>query len=108
MTYSNVLDSLGGGVRLRGMKTMMMTGSYVDVRNEFVLEEALVFAVGCYQRNVLLGHEALSGATLKGKARQYGGQYKRSRENLLRRLTRFGVPWSEQIGPHGKRILVLG
>jgi hypothetical protein len=50
----------------------------------------------------------LSGATLKGKAKHFGGKYKRSRESILARMTQAGIPWDEITGPHNKRILVIG
>jgi len=70
--------------------------------------KALDLCKGRYQENLIRGIESLSGATLRGKARQYGAQYKRSRENLLKRMTQAGIPWKEERGPHGKRILVIG
>ena len=50
------------------------------------------FAKGQYQLHVLLGYQAISGADLRGKARQYGARYKRSRRHLLARLQDNGVP----------------
>jgi len=70
--------------------------------------KALDLCKGRYQENLIRGIESLSGTTLRGKARQYGAQYKRSRENLLKRMTQAGIPWKEERGPHGKRILVIG
>jgi len=72
------------------------------------LQEALKLAKGCYQRALLLGNESLSGSTLRGKAASYSGSYARSRQALLDRLSSKGVHWSEEKGPRGKRILVLG
>ena len=63
---------------------------------------------GRYQREVLEGDARLSGANLKGKARKYAGHYRRSVENLLRRIEEAGVEVSERRGENGKRILVLG
>lgn len=68
---------------------------------------ALNLARGHYQRNILLGRQRLSGADLEGKALRFSGIYKRSREALLARLTRAGIPWSETRGAHGKRILTI-
>lgn len=72
------------------------------------LDAALDIARGEYQRNVLRGIESLSGSTLRGRARNYSGKYAASRRNLLDRMTAAGVPWREERGAHGKRILVLG
>lgn len=69
---------------------------------------ALSLCKGTYQENLILGIEALSGATLRGKAKRYWSQYRRSRENLLARMTRAGIPWHEERGKNGKRILVIG
>lgn len=65
-------------------------------------------ARGCYQRDLLRGNENLSGSTLRGKAKSYGGHYARSRNNLLARLDAAIIPWSEKKGKNGQRILVLG
>lgn len=80
---------------------------YSEVRSEEALKKALKLAKGGYQINLILGLEALSGATLKGKARNYGRHYAESRKNLMKRLTAAGVA-HEKIGSHGKRILVIG
>ena len=39
-----------------------------------------------YKRDLLNGHESWSGASLKGRAQEYGSKYKRSREKLLEQL----------------------
>lgn len=67
---------------------------------------AMPMARGCYQRALLHGQEALSGATLRGKAKKYGAHYAASRKNLLRRLAKV-VTVREEIAAHGKRVLVL-
>lgn len=71
------------------------------------LSLALRAARGCYQEAILRGSEALSGATLRGKASRYAGRYAASRRALLSRLGSVGVRATERRGPHGKRILVL-
>ena len=43
-------------------------------------------ARGCYQRDLLDGREAWSGASLKGTASSYGARYAESRSNLLDRI----------------------
>lgn len=71
------------------------------------LEIALRCCRSCYQRNLVLGYEALSGNTLRGKAKRFGGRYARSRDQLLIRIKQAGVVVGERRGPHGKRILLL-
>lgn len=69
---------------------------------------ALACARGRYQRAIVLGRAALSGADLQGRAKKYGGRYRNSRENLFDRMTAAGVVWREVRGPHNRRILQLG
>jgi hypothetical protein len=69
---------------------------------------ALKLAKGNYQRNILLGYEAISGATLRGRARSYCGRYRRSAENLIRRCLENNLPIKEVVGEHNKRIIVIG
>jgi len=71
-------------------------------------DAALSLCRGEYQRNLILGREALSGATLTGRARDYSGRYRASGRNLLARMTAAGIPWREDRGARGKRILVIG
>lgn len=84
-----------------------MTGIYSRIECKVKLDAALTLAKGCYQRAIILGTEALSGATLRGKAASYGAHYARSRRNLLRRLRDAGLAREER-GLHGRRILVIG
>lgn len=70
--------------------------------------KAHAVARGTYQRSVIDGIEALSGATLKGKAAKYGGRYQHSRDMLILRLKRAGIPVGEMTGKHNKRVLVIG
>lgn len=83
-------------------------GDWSRVEDAEAFEAACKLARGCYQRAILEGNEALSGSTLAGKAKGYGDRYKRSSAALLARLTAAGIPWSEERGEHGKRILVIG
>ena len=82
--------------------------SFSETKNNDALEQALALCKGCYQRNFILGFEAMSGSTLKGKARKYSCKYAISRFNLLTRMTNAGISWSEKRGERGKRILVIG
>lgn len=70
-------------------------------------EIALRYARGGYQRGIIYGSESLSGSTLRGKAKEYSGRYRRSVINLLDRLIRAGLQVSEERGDHNKRILVI-
>ena len=81
---------------------------YSKILNDEAFAKALALCKGHYQENLLRGIESLSGATLQGRAKQYWSQYRRSRENLLARMTRAGIPWHEERGPNGRRILVIG
>lgn len=56
-----------------------------DVAASFV-RAALVQARGSYQRALLEGDETWSGSTLKGKAREWGARYDRSRRELVHRI----------------------
>lgn len=73
-------------------------------------DAALALARGTYQRDVLLGYEAMSGSTLKGKAARYGGRYEASRDALMERLSEAGI--STQIvtmrTPGRRKVLVIG
>lgn len=81
---------------------------YSKIVNEEAFAKALSLCKGTYQENLIRGFEALSGATLQGRAKQYWSRYRASRENLLARMTRAGIPWHEERGKYGKRILVIG
>jgi hypothetical protein len=81
--------------------------SYSEIRSKEALDKALSLCKGCYQRDLVLGREALSGATLRGKAYLYVMRYKESGRSLVQRLTSAGVG-REEIQGHGKRVLVIG
>lgn len=84
----------------------------LDVWTLIVDEEAYASAVelarGDYQRAILRGREALSGSTLKGRASEYAGRYRRSASTLLDRMTKAGIPWCEVTGTNNRRVLVVG
>lgn len=85
------------------------TGEWVEVYDERAFQKALELCKGVYQQNLVRGYEALSGSTLRGKAAsQYGGKYAVSRNNLLTRLRKAGLPIGERRGKHNRRILVIG
>lgn len=74
-----------------------------------ILEKALACAKGSYQRGIVLGSYALSGADLRGSAKNYSGSYARSRRALIARLWRADITVREAVlQRRGKRVLVLG
>ena len=85
-----------------------MNGGWTIVKDESTLRVALSHCRGCYQTDLILGRHSLSGSTLTGRARHYGARYRVSRENLLGRLQSAGIPISETIGDHNRRILIIG
>lgn len=82
--------------------------SFSKILDPEAYDAAKKLARGCYQRDLLDGVESLSGSTLKGKAARYGGFYAVSRTNYLKRLRAAGIHVTEERGPKGKRILVIG
>lgn len=82
--------------------------SYTETENLTEAEQAAVDACarGVYQRNLLAGVEAWSGATLQGTAKSYGFWYARSRKNLLSRLAKV-VQVRHERRAHGRRVVVL-
>ncbi len=81
---------------------------YAIIKDKRVLKKALALARGSYQRNILLGHESLSGATLRGKARDYSGRYKDSARSIMKRCQAAGLPVYEVVAEHNKRVVVIG
>ena len=71
-------------------------------------EVALKCARGSYQRNLLVGGEGWSGATLRGKAKTWGGKYSLSRSALLARMERAGLDltWA-RVGRGHRLVLVI-
>jgi hypothetical protein len=87
----------------------VLTGKYADHRDEAAVAVALECCRGDYQRNLVMGYEALSGATLKGKAKRYGARYAASRRALLDRMAEAGIAFYEEtVGPGRRRVLVIG
>ena len=72
------------------------------------LTSALKLARGSYQQSILRGWSRMSGADLRGKARDYSARYAESRRNLLARLTRANIPHHVATREHGRLELVLG
>ena len=83
--------------------------TYTEIVNVTETEQRLIDACarGCYQRALLGGWEAWSGATLKGTAASYGYHYARSRSNLRARLARTGLCVREERREHGRRVVVI-
>lgn len=86
----------------------MTSNKYVIVKDESALNAALALSRGCYQTAILTGYEALSGATLRGKAKKFAGRYKRSAQSIIDRVSTAGIAIKEVIGDHNRRMLVIG
>lgn len=69
------------------------------------LQQALKLAKGEYQRGLLLGYYNLSGAGLKGRAKEYGYHYRRSRQELFARMRSANIPFHVVRSKHGKLTL---
>lgn len=78
------------------------------VNDEQVLQSALALCRGVYQREILLGRQALSGSTLRGKARNYKYRYQQSAQSILARCRAAGLPVRETAGRNGKRLVLIG
>jgi hypothetical protein len=81
---------------------------YAEIKDRLILVQALKLCRGTYQRAILQGDEAISGATLRGAAKSYSGRYAASARNILARCRAAGLAVSERRGDHGKRIIVIG
>ncbi len=73
-----------------------------------VLDRALELCRGDYQRAIVLGTEAISTSTLRGKAQCYSGRYKESSQALLTRLRAAGIPASVRVEARGRRVVTIG
>lgn len=66
---------------------------------------------GHYQRTIITGLSAMSGADLRGRAKSYAGRYAASRANLLGRIDDdacdYGVSAYVARGLRGRRVLVI-
>ena len=71
-------------------------------------EAALNLCLGKYQRDIVLGRESLSGASLSGEARFWGGRYAASRAAILRRIDDADIPVIQVRGRHGRLFLLWG
>jgi hypothetical protein len=66
----------------------MTTFSPWDTIPNQIVDTIEAQAHGTYQQALLDGGASWSGASLKGKAREYSGSYARSRGNLLTRISK--------------------
>jgi len=83
-----------------------MTISLTEIRT--ILADA---ADGSYQRDILTGSAALSGADLRGNARKWSSKYAASRRAALdsgqKAVAAHGWRLTERRADHGRRVLVL-
>lgn len=89
------------------MTGYIRSGGYTIVDSYDTKTRALGLCRGVYQRALLAGAEAWSGATLRGRASQYGIRYARSRSNLVRYLRRAGFLVGWRVGDYGRREIVI-
>ncbi len=82
-------------------------GRFAVSLSEKSLEAAMKLAKGTYQRSILLGTEAISGSTLRGKAKKWCGRYKASAQNLIGRCRKADLI-DVTIWNNGKRLVVIG
>lgn len=83
-----------------------MNTKWVKYSAEHWVSKSEALAGGAYQSDLLSGHEAWSGSTLKGKAKKYGGRYAASRESLLKRMKQAGIPYHFQTIERRKVLMV--
>ena len=81
---------------------------YSEINNQDVYDAALKLCRGSYQEAILYGSEALSGATLRGKALSYKPRYQASSTALIDRCQAARLNVREEIREHGKRVVVIG
>jgi len=77
----------------------MTTFSSWDTLPAQIVDTIEAQARGTYQRDLLDGGESWSGASLKGRASDYGAVYARSRGNLLTRINN-ALPKAWEAGTH--------
>lgn len=84
----------------------MMTNKMTE---DSAIDAALKLCRGHYQEDIITGRARLSGGDLAGRARQYAGRYRDSRDAVLWRCEDAGIPWVVVI-PAGSRThtLVMG
>jgi hypothetical protein len=103
LTFLFVLDILHSIQRKEKEEAKM---SWTEIEPQ-VMEEALTYAKGDYQRQIIEGKQAISGSTLKGDAKKWSMKYRKSAEAVLSRLCQNGFKVYEKIGNNNSRILVI-
>jgi hypothetical protein len=87
---------------------VVVTMSYTEVLDNEAYKQACAQARGTYQLDLIHGNAAWSGADLQGRARQWSSRYARSRNSLIGRLKKAGIPHEFERRKHGKLVLVIG
>ena len=86
---------------------MELHGYWTGYEHSVTPTEVLPLARGTYQRSILQGKSAVSGSTLRGKAKGWAMSYNRSLGHLLRRLSDAGYTTRiERV--HVRNVLVIG
>lgn len=91
--------------KLRGT-TPPRAGQYTYIEPD-VEARAYACATSDYQRGLLDGDEAWSGATLRGKAKRWGASYEGTRIKLVERMRAAGLTVTEVATKHGKRVVLV-
>lgn len=71
-------------------------------------KKALGLTRGRYQRSLIEGRARWSGADLQGTAKSYNGKYATSRENLINRLRKSGIPVLKTNGKNNRIVVIFG
>jgi len=79
----------------------------VSRKEKALYKEAMALTRGCYQRDLVVGQQSWSGASLAGEAKRWGKHYRNSRTALLDRLEDAEVAYLTKV-KHGKIQLVFG
>lgn len=82
---------------------------YNEVNNQETLNKALKLCKknSVYQQAILLGIHAISGATLKGKAKNYSDRYKKSANSIIQKCQENGLDVKVKVKKFGKRVVVI-
>lgn len=68
------------------------------------IAQALALCRGTYQTGLITGAYCYSGADLQGRARKFSGVYRRSRDELLFRLSEARIPWHVEVDTTSGRL----
>jgi len=82
---------------------------YNEVNNKETLDKALKLCrkSSTYQQSILLGIHAISGATLKGKAKKYSDRYKKSANSIIQKCQSNGLDVKIEIKKFNKKVVVF-